>query len=133
MPRLRRKRLGPEFALAPQRAFEIYTLQERREIKVVGTPFKIEVFAISDDPFDRQQFSRKRQVMIEGRNVFLQTAEDLIVQKLRWKRSRDLGDVEDVIGIQAAKLDWVYLQSWCDVHGTREILENLRREIPQIE
>lgn len=124
------RHLGPDYLVSPQRAFEVFTLKERREIKVVGTPFKIEVFALSDDPFDQRQFSRRTPVIIEGRKVLIQAPEDVVIQKLRWKRSRDIGDVEDVIGMQGAKLDWPYIEEWCDRHGTRDVLEQLRREIP---
>jgi hypothetical protein len=30
--------------------------------------------------------------------------------------------------VRASKLDWPYVESWCDRHGTRALLERVRRE-----
>ncbi len=35
-----------------------------------------------------------------------------------------------VIAVQGARIDWDYVASWCERHGTREILESLRSSVP---
>ncbi|MBL8828201.1 MAG: hypothetical protein JNM18_14570 [Planctomycetaceae bacterium] len=56
----------------------------------------------------------------------------MIIQKLRWyraiARSKDYADVLDVISVQRAQLDWAYISQWSDIHGTREIVDELRRK-----
>jgi hypothetical protein len=37
-------------------------------------------------------------------------------------------DVRDVIAVQAGKLNLSYIRTWCDQHGTRELLERLLKE-----
>jgi hypothetical protein len=68
--------------------------------------------------------------------VFVQTAEDVIVTKLHWalrsSRGKDREDVRDVIAVQGDAIDWAYVYSWCDRHGTRELLDEIRRSIPPI-
>jgi len=66
----------------------------------------------------------------------LPTAEDVIITKLRWavqgRRLKDHNDVRDVIAVQGEGIDWDYVHAWCDRHGTREVLDEIRRSIPPI-
>jgi hypothetical protein len=129
------ERLGPEFRLDPQMSFETVTMTRRHILEVVGIPFKIELFHLSDDPHDQERFRRRVQVSLFGRQVMLPTVEDVIVTKLRWalgQRSKDRDDVRDVIAVQGDRIDWDYVYAWCDRHGTRAVLEEIRSSIPPI-
>jgi len=57
------------------------------------------------------------------------TAEDVVIQKLRWQRDKDIADVRIVIAVQAARLDWSYIQRWTDQHATTELLNRLKLEL----
>ena len=63
-------------------------------------------------------------------------AEDVIIIKLRWSllghRSKDRDDARDVIAVQGDRIDWDYVHSWCDQHGTRALLDEVRQSIPPI-
>ena len=59
-------------------------------------------------------------------------AEDVIVMKLRWFRQKDRDDVRNVIAVQRGKLDWAYIESWCQRHGTLVLMEEIRRTVPEI-
>jgi hypothetical protein len=126
------KLLGPPFRLEPQQAFELFTAKPMFVVHIAGTPFKIDLFPLSDDPFDQERFRRRRKGRLRGRDVFFPTAEDVIVQKLRWGRSKDLDDARDVMAVQSEVLDWAYIQRWCESHGTGEMLAQLRNQIPPI-
>ena len=52
--------------------------------------------------------------------------------KLRWARTRDKDDVRAVIGVQRSKLDWAYIEGWCERHGTTARLEEIRRTVPEV-
>jgi hypothetical protein len=127
-------RLGAAFALDPQMAFEAFTMSSRHLLKVKGTPFRIELFRLSEDPFDQERFQRRRRVPYSGREVTLPTAEDVIVMKLRWaiqgRREKDREDARDVIAVQGNALDWPYIERWTDTHGSRQLLEEIRRSLP---
>jgi hypothetical protein len=71
-------------------------------------------------------------VNVYGRQIWLPTPEDVIIMKIRWARSRDQDDVRAVIGVQGDQLDWAYIQGWCDRHGTRALLEEIRRTVPKL-
>ena len=60
-----------------------------------------------------------------GRVIWLPTPEDVVVQKLRWGRNKDLDDARDVLAVQGPKsLDMAYIKQWCAQHGTTERLQN---------
>jgi hypothetical protein len=58
------------------------------------------------------------------------TAEDVVVQKLRWGRVKDAEDARFILAVQGDALDFTYIERWCDQHGTRALLDKLRNEIP---
>jgi hypothetical protein len=61
------------------------------------------------------------------------TAEDVLVTKLKWldraARTKDLLDIQHVIGVQGDSLDWTYVEHWCDIHGSRPLLDKIRDEL----
>lgn len=130
------KRLGPAFSLDPQMSFETVTGTRRLILRVVGTKFYIEFFALSDDAHDRERFARRIKATFSDHDTFLPTAEDVIVTKLLWafrtQRSKDLNDVISVVSVRHERLDWPYIEQWCDRHGTRGLLEEVRQTIPPV-
>ena len=116
--------------------FETVTMTVRHVVHVSGTPFHIEFFHLSDDSHDQQRFKRRVRVPVGSKEGFMPTAEDVIITKLRWfakaRRNKDWDDARDVIAVQGDALDWDYIHSWCDKHGTRQILEEVRRSIPPL-
>jgi len=98
-------------------------------------PFKIELFEVFDDPFVQSEFARRQQVFVPvlGRATWLPTPEDVIVQKLRWGRPKDLEDARDVLAVQSpTALDMAYIEKWCVQHGTRERLQTALSGIPPL-
>ena len=53
-----------------------------------------------------------------GRDAWVSTAEDTVIQKLRWGRPKDLDDAVGTIAVSGSGLDWAYVQCWTDSHGT---------------
>ena len=126
------RKLGPEFEAEEQLSFETNTGTQRQELSVKGTLFKVEVFRLSCDPHDQERFRRRIEVEVQGHKVLFPTAEDVIIWKLRWARAKDREDVRAVIGVQQGLLDWPYIEGWCERHGTRALLEEIRRTVPKI-
>jgi hypothetical protein len=128
--------LGPGFDIDRQLSFETVTGTTRHEIKVAAASFKIELFQLSRDPHDRERFRRRIKASMLGRSVWLPTPEDVIITKLRWSllagRSKDRDDARDVIAVQGDRIDWDYVYPWCDRHGTRDLLDEVRRSIPPL-
>ena len=110
----------------PQVQFDTLTWG-RRHVGTTRTdpPFLVELFALFDDAFVQHQFHRRRRVVLPslGRAVWLPRPEDMIVQKLRWGRGKDLDDARDVLAVQGPEsLDMDYIRGWCLQHGTAERL-----------
>jgi hypothetical protein len=43
-------------------------------------------------------------------------------------REKDVADARNLIAVQADVVDWPYVEQWCDRHGTRQLLDQLRQE-----
>lgn len=133
---LLRQRLGPQYVFDPQRSFESVTATQRRIVTVWGTDLKIELFDLSRQPHDQERFARRVTTSWMGRQVVIPTAEDVIITKLYWAlnagRGKDRDDARDVIAVQGERLDFEYIHRWADEHGTRELLDEIRRSIPPI-
>lgn len=123
--------LGDDYQTESQLEFELITGTVRRVIRFVPINFVLELFQLSDDPFDQSRFERRVQVQssVLGGSVWLPTPEDVIIQKLRWSRPQDLLDAENVMIVQMDGLDWNYIRRWTDLHGTTNTLDQIRGDL----
>lgn len=128
--------LAPTIRLDPQMSFEGVTMTRRFVASVADSLFKIEFFLLSDEAHDRSRFARRVEAALLGRRVYVQTAEDVIVTKLRWAtnaaRPKDREDLRNLIAVQGDRIDWGYVHGWCEQHGTRALLDEIRASIPPI-
>ena len=119
-----------------QAVFDTITWGKRHVGKTISCPpIKIELFEIFDDPFVTQEFERRRRIFIPilSRESWIPTAEDVIVQKLRWGRPKDSEDVVDILAVQdPATLDMPYVENWCAIHKTTDRLKATLARIPPI-
>lgn len=119
--------------LEKQMGFEMVTATQRELLRVNDSLFQIELFRLSDDAHDRTRFERRiRQAIFPGVEVSLPTAEDVIIQKLRWsrgaKRPKDFADTVAVMQVQGKSLDWPYIEHWCALHETLDVLAEAKSE-----
>jgi hypothetical protein len=127
--------LPPEFEIDPQVTFETITGNLRHIIRVRGTPFVIELFELAkNDSFQSCRFERRREVFVPPLNriVLIPTAEDVVVQKLRWGRAKDIDDVRAVMAVQGRNLDHSYVQDWCRRLNILDRYESVRATVPDI-
>ena len=78
---------------------------------------KADFWLLTDDPFDRQRFSRRRRVEALGLELMVSAPEDTILMKLRWSAQaggseKQLSDALRVYELQAGSLDEGYLDEW---------------------
>ncbi len=119
--------------LDPQFGFESVTATLKLVLRAqIGGEFIVELFGLSDDPHDQERFKRRICVDWLGRPTWIATAEDALITKLRWSlgigREKDIADVRNLIASKGDVMDWPYVEAWCETHGTRPVLERLRRE-----
>lgn len=130
------RQLEPEITFSPQVQFDTITWGRRH----IGRPpedtgLSVELFELFEDPFVDAQFQRRNRFFSPAldRQVWLPTPEDIVVQKIRWGRSKDLDDARDVLAVQGPEtLDMTYIKNWCSTHGTTERLEDILDNLPQL-
>jgi hypothetical protein len=126
--------LPPGLELEQQSGFEMVTSTRKELIRVKNSVFEIELFHLSKDAHDSVRFNRRHKVpIIPGVEAYLPTAEDVIIQKLRWSRGanrpKDFADVVAVMQVQGpARLDWSYIEEWCGKHETLDLLAEAKAE-----
>ena len=130
------RKLPPEIRRDPQVNFETVTGKLRHILKIDGTVFLLEIFEMTDDPHDRSRMSRRVRGRINNVETWVPTVEDMLVTKLRWfkqiRRTKDGDDAQNIIAVNQSSLDWNYIHHWCDVHGTRKLLDDIRRSLPPL-
>ena len=129
--------LPETFEIDSQVTFEMITGTWRQIIEIPTIPFTLELFELSTDPHDQSRFSRRKTLTLLSRPASIPTAEDVIIQKLRWNltgnRSKDFDDCVAVMAVQGeSKLDWPYIEKWCALHGTLEILSKAKSEASSV-
>ena len=131
------RRLSSFVTFDPQVTFDTLTWGTRHVGVSSGSPpFKVELFETFDDPFVISEFDRRRRVFVPilQRETWLPTPEDVVVQKLRWGRNKDLDDARDVLAVQGPEtLDMAYIEQWCGQHGTLPRLHEALAGIPPLD
>jgi hypothetical protein len=118
-----------EEALAQKGMFNLLDLHEGD---------KVDFWMITDEPFDRSRFARRKRVDVEGVSVTVSTPEDTILMKLKW--AADAGDsnrqYRDALGVyevQRARLDLAYVEQWAGLLGLTDAWKRLVAEAEAIE
>jgi len=141
--------LGPEHVTALVQALEGTfsidadmvrdAIQHRSSFNVVhlDTMFKIDIFVVAEDAASQDQIARRQSYRVSdvpGDELFLSSAEDIVVQKLRRFQmgrtvsERQWDDALGVLRVQGSKLDLPYLQRAAERLGGRDILQQALQE-----
>lgn len=92
--------------------------------------FKVDFWILRDDPYERNAFERRIQVMLLDTLAWIATAEDLILHKLFWNTigpsDRQLADAAGVYTVQADRLDKAYLDYWSRKLQVEQALRDLQ-------
>lgn len=107
-------------------------LQGRRAFNIihVDTAFKIDFYPISDDDdLEIDAFARRRLHDIGAGEVWVASAEDVILAKLRWfRRGSEASETQwrDVLGVlkvQGESLDFAYLSAQAQRFGLKDLFD----------
>lgn len=108
-------------------------IDQRSIFNVIHLPsaLKLDFWILTDDLFDKSRFSRRVKVKILGQPMNMASAEDTILQKLRWykigKIEKHLIDAAFVYQIQKNNLNKEYLADWARRLGLGKYLRQLPR------
>jgi hypothetical protein len=99
--------------------------------------FKVDIFIPKSDEFSRKQIERRQLRKLAPdveQMVYVATAEDTILAKLRWYNSGGRAsntqwtDVVGIIGGSSSILDLDYLRDWAERLGLTELLDQAFEE-----
>ena len=93
---------------------------------------KVDFYLISENDFDQSQFARRIASDFEGEPMFVPTAEDTIVAKLRWAElaggsEKQLKDVQNIYEMKRASLNESYISTWASRLTLDALWEQVKR------
>jgi hypothetical protein len=106
-------------------------VRSRRPCNLLHYPtmVKIDLIPRKGGEYRRTEFDRRKKVALAGIEVWIVSAEDLVLSKLDWARdSRSELQLGDVRHLLEARLDEAYLNWWAARLGLEELLKEARRE-----
>ncbi|MFO0892508.1 MAG: hypothetical protein U0790_25615 [Isosphaeraceae bacterium] len=94
---------------------------------------KVDFWILTDEPFDRSRFARKRLEKFLGMRVNVSTPEDTILAKLRWAMlsggsQKQLADARSILDLQGDSLDTTYIETWAREIGVESLWDRIRSE-----
>jgi hypothetical protein len=110
-------------------------IKRRSEFNVLhlDTMFKVDIFIQKTRPFDHEVRRRVQQSKLNitgnSRLFFLESPEDVILNKLEWYKmggevsDRQWNDILGVLKVQGTSLDLAYLRQWAAALGVTSLLE----------
>jgi len=128
--------LHDHFYLDHQMGFETVTATTRWHLRIKNTAFTVELFDLTDDAHNQARFARRVRRPFVDIEAWFPTAEDALIQKVRWastaRRSKDADDAVRMVAVSGSLLDWDYITAWCDQHRTGELLVALRSRADEL-
>jgi hypothetical protein len=103
----------------------------------MATATKIDLFVMGATPIEAEQMERRQCVSVGSppADLFVYTAEDILLQKLRWFRlggdvsERQWRDIAGVVAVQGERLDLPYLRRAAGVIEVTDLLERALRPL----
>jgi hypothetical protein len=115
-------------------AREAYGAEGMFNLIDLATGWKIDFIVRKSRPFSREEFGRRRRVETSGLQLYVASAEDVVVAKLEWAKlgesERQLRDVAGILRGQQGALDLEYVQRWVTGLHLEEQWEAARRLVP---
>lgn len=111
-----------KYYVSREAAMEAYGRESLFNVIDFETGWKVDFVLRKSRPFSQTEFERRTKQALFGREVFLATAEDVLLAKLEWaKLSESERQLEDAAGIvRRQTLDMSYLERWVRELGVAE-------------
>jgi hypothetical protein len=115
--------IGP----SPQDAL---TQQDMFNLIDTTSTWKVDFIILTDEPFERRKFERRVKTEVMDIEVWMATAEDTVLSKLRWAAEggsdRQVDDAAGVLRVRGDTIDNAYLDRWAAELGLKELLDRAR-------
>lgn len=101
--------------------------------------FKVDIFVAKSDEFASSQLNRRQLRKISDKNetVYVATAEDTVLAKLRWYRAghetsnTQWNDVRGILGTSRNSMDAEYLRTWAEKLGVADLLQKALEDVQE--
>lgn len=125
------KQLPDVFMVQPESIEEAINIKGMFNVIHLPSVLKLDFWILTDEEFDKERFKRRKKVKILDQFMEMTSAEDTILQKLRWFRmgeiEKHLIDAAFVYQIQNKKLDKKYLNFWVKKLGLEKYYNRLEK------
>jgi len=112
-------------------ALDAYGRESLFNVVDYSSGWKIDLICRKARSFSVTEFERRRQKELAGVEIFVASAEDVILAKLEWAKlsqsERQLDDAANIVRIQGGALDIVYVEKWAERLGIAEEWETVRK------
>lgn len=123
--------LEARFYIDSERALDAVRRRASFNVIHLTTASKVDLFILAREPFPLSEMGRRQRLSLsdaEGNSLFVASAEDVVVEKLRWyflsggASERQWNDVLGVLKVRGRKLDFSYLRRWAESLGIGNLL-----------
>jgi hypothetical protein len=133
VPALIREFPPPNYYLDQQSIAEAIARKSQFNLLDAAGGDKVDFWLLSDEPFDRSRFSRRRREEFDGTPLSVSAPEDTILMKLRWAEmsggsEKQFGDAKSVYELQRGAIDLAYIERWVPVLEINDLWDRLKRE-----
>jgi hypothetical protein len=128
---------SPQFYVSEEAAYEALATGGMFNLLEVAEGDKVDFWLLTDDVFDQMRFSRKYVEEVFGIRLKVSSAEDTVLQKLRWAilsggSERAFVDALRVYEVQQGMLNLAYIEDWARRIGVNELWQRLKAEAEPI-
>jgi len=120
-----------EYYVSREAALDAYGRESLFNVVDMATGWKIDFICRKSRAFSLTEFERRTPQTLDGRNIFVTTAEDALLSKLEWARltesERQLTDAAGIIAIQGDMLDTDYIEKWTLYLGLQELWQKAKQ------
>jgi predicted nucleotidyltransferase len=113
------KRVG--FYVRWEEAEAAFKKRDMFNVSDVENGWKVDLIVRKARDFSVAEFERREPVEIDGFELVITSAEDILLAKLEWfkigESERQLDDVAGIIRAQRDKLDTAYVEKWVEALG----------------
>jgi len=123
----------PRFYLNEEQVTEAVARRDMFDLIDANTGNKVDFWLLTDEPFDRMRFSRRRFEDVMGMQIAVSAPEDTILAKLRWGKlsggsKKQFTDALRVYEVQFETLDIAYLHDWAKRIRVESLLKEIEEE-----
>jgi hypothetical protein len=109
---------APAYYCDVDAALEAFERESLFNVIDLATGWKIDFIMRKSREYSHTEFARRQRVVFEGLDLYIATAEDVLLSKLEWARlgesGRQLEDAAWLLRRRSADLDWTYLEGWVE-------------------